>query len=90
LGKKKTLVFSQGLLRLLMHALELQLILFCGTAASFDAGTGGCEERPGGAYDSKDSSWVFRGGDTASLRVQREGDGKQESEAEINEGRSLH
>jgi hypothetical protein len=64
--------------------------LFCGTATSFDAGAGGCEEGPGGAYHGKDSGWVFRGGDAASLRVQREGDGKQESEAEKYEGGSLH
>jgi hypothetical protein len=70
--------------------LELQLILFGGTAASFDAGAGGCEEGACKAYDSKNCGWVFRGGDAANLCVQREGDRKQEGEAEEHESGSLH
>lgn len=53
--------------------------LFAGTAASFDASSGRCEEGSCGTDHCEDCRWVFRRGEAAILSVERMGDAKKES-----------
>ena len=64
--------------------------LFGRTTAGFDAGARRSKKRSDRADYGENSSWVFWGGDATILRVQREGDGEKESEAEECKGRFLH
>jgi hypothetical protein len=81
---------ARVLWRLLTYSFESQAELLGGTAAGFDAGTSGGKECTGGADQSEDGGGVFRRVGAAILRVQGEGDAKEESEAEKHEGGFLH
>ena len=86
--KRKTLVVSQGFAA--SADVFLCSELFGRTAAGFDAGARRSKKRSGRADYGENSSWVFWGVGAAILRVQREGDGEKESEAEEYKGRFLH
>lgn len=59
-------------------------------AAGFDAGADRSKQRPTGAYESEDGRWIFGRVGAAILRVQRDCDAEQESEAYEQEGGFLH
>jgi len=59
-------------------------------AAGLDASPDRGPEYTGGADYGKDSGWVFRRREAAILCMQREGNEKEESEAEKREGKFLH